>query len=426
MTKYTRTSIPAFGGYYAELATWLDEIDLTDFLDWLDFLRIDNNSGSYVGRRGYDHEPLLRAYLLSYRLESIGSTNDLIRRLRNDGQLRLVCGFGDNLPHRSTFNRFYAKVAYRCQADASDLMVQIGGKLAKLLPGFGKAIAIDGSNVYTHARQPKAGKPPSTTADPEAHWSIKTSKGKRVKPGDIHFGYKYHLMADAKYGLPIIGLTTPGNGAEQPEFRRLLKRARNAYGKGFSPDYVTADKGYDSSTLYTLVEDFGAVPIIARRDTDSKKGRERAADGSPTCIGGKPMAYVKTEQANEGPVHVFRCPDNGCHLKERTGVLYCKDTLKEQVGGEGPRCLGSPSSRDVSLIPRQAPLWKKLYDTRQSVERVFKGMKQSRRLNGHCFRGLARVALHDTLSALAFQVTALRRLRTRDAPSIRWMVKHVA
>ena len=110
------------------------------------------------------------------------------------------------------------------------------------------------------------------------------------------------------------------------------------------------------------------------------------------------MAYVKTERTKKGPTHVFRCPDEGCHLKDRTGVLYCKDKL----------------------------MWKKLYDTRQSVERVFKGMKQSRRLNDHCFRGLEKVALHCILSALAFKVTALRNLRTRDAPSIRWTMLRVA
>lgn len=234
-------------------------------------------------------------------------------------------------------------------------------------------------------------------------------------------------MADATYGLPMMGFTTPGNYSEQPEFRSLLRHARaGGVGISFSPNYVTADKGYDSSENYELVESYGAAPIIARRNTESKrkKGRMRAADGSPICIGGKRMEYVSTEIVPEGVSHAFKCPDGGCHLKGRKGVLYCQDTLIEHVWRYSP--VERPSPRDVSLVPRQSALWKKMYSTRQGVERVFKSMKQSKRLNSHCFRGFARIQLHCTLSALAVQITAYRRLWTRDAPSIRWMKPHVA
>ena len=55
---------------------------------------------------------------------------------------------------------------------------------------------------------------------------------------------------------------------------------------------------------------------------------------------------------------------------------------------------------------------KSLYKLRQSVERFFKTLKQSRRLNSHCQRGLARIALHCALSVLAFQMTALHTIRS--------------
>ena len=37
-------------------------------------------------------------------------------------------------------------------------------------------------------------------------------------------------------------------------------------------------------------------------------------------------------------------------------------------------------------IPRWSREWKTLYKLRQSVERVFKGLKESRRLERHCIR----------------------------------------
>ena len=254
----------------------------------------------------------------------------------------------------------------------------------------GRSCSHSGTNVYTHARQPAKGEPPSTTSDPEAGWSVKGgSKTSPKKRDDVHFGYTYNLMADATYGLPMMGFTTPGNHAEQPEFRRLLRNASvGGIGIPFSPNYVTADKGYDSTSNYELVESLGAVPIIARRNTGSKRknGKMRAADGSPTCMGGE---YVSTRAIVGGWAHEFKCPDGGRHLKGRTGVLYCQDTLTENVyrprdpdAARPPRsAVRRPSARNVSFVPRQSPLWKKMYDTRQSVERLFKSMKQSKRLN---------------------------------------------
>ena len=50
---------------------------------------------------------------------------------------------------------------------------------------------------------------------------------------------------------------------------------------------------------------------------------------------------------------------------------------------------------------------------RQSIERVFKGPKESRRLDRHCVRGLRQISLHATISVLAFQATALIHVRAR-------------
>ena len=61
---------------------------------------------------------------------------------------------------------------------------------------------------------------------------------------------------------------------------------------------------------------------------------------------------------------------------------------------------------------------------RQSVERVFKSLKESRRLERHCYRGLAKITLHCLMSLVAFNATALYGLRNGLNP--RWMVRKVA
>ena len=63
---------------------------------------------------------------------------------------------------------------------------------------------------------------------------------------------------------------------------------------------------------------------------------------------------------------------------------------------------------------------------RQSVERLFKTLKESRRLTSHCSRGFEKISLHVAMSVLAFQATALHWIRTGRADLLRWMVEPVA
>ena len=69
---------------------------------------------------------------------------------------------------------------------------------------------------------------------------------------------------------------------------------------------------------------------------------------------------------------------------------------------------------------------KRWYRLRQSVERGFKSLKESRRVERHCVRGLRKVALHAAMSVLAFQATALIHLLAGQQDELRWMVRKVA
>ena len=85
--------------------------------------------------------------------------------------------------------------------------------------------------------------------------------------------------------------------------------------------------------------------------------------------------------------------------------------------------------QDVFLFAatrRDGPEWKALYAKRQAIERVFKSMKESRRLERHCVRGLRQITLHSLMSALAFQATALVHLWAGQQDLMGWMVRKVA
>ena len=386
----------------SELKEVLDSIDATALIDRLRAYRP-------VGRRGYPLNSLWRAYVSSFVL-NLPHTNALIRRLEDDLELRMLCGFSQ-LPHRTTFNRFITRLG-----DHRDLVEQclteLTDQLAALLPGFGEKVAIDSTVVRTHSNPNR-----KVVSDSDASWTKKTSASGKDGEDEWYFGYKYHAIADATYDLPLIGFTTTASRSDSPTMPELLEKAEATH-DWFAPSYVMADKGYDATSNYRAVLQRGAVPVIAIRNMPKGELREGiyTNDGRPTCMGMLPMDYVRGDSAKG---HLYRCPAGGCHLKDRKGVLYCQDSVWEHH---------PDNLRVFGTVARASREWKLLYRRRQSIERVFKSLKQSRRLEDHCIRGLKRISLHATMSVMTFQATALVKLQSGSRPgeTIRWQVRRVA
>lgn len=361
------------------------------------------------GPAGHPRLPLWRAHLYGY-LTGVKHTNAVIRRLEEDPTLREVCGFAGELPSRRTFNRFNAKIAART-IEFETFCVTLDIKKTGALPGLGEKLAIDSTNVPTHSRPRKSG-----ITDPDAGWTAKSVPNPRPdepKDKDWHFGYKYHAIADATYGIPMYGFTTPANQHDSPTLPALLEEVSKEFG---APKAVIADKGYDSQKNHDAIRAVGAEPIIdlIRSRRKDATGDLHTADGILKCVGGQPMERIAHDPAKGW---LYRCRREGCDLKDRkAGVRYCDTVVWDKL----------PVSRRYPLLPRSSPEWKRLYQMRQSVERLFKTLKESRRLASHCSRGLDKVSLHVAMSVLAFQVTALHWIRTDRAHLIRWMVEPIA
>ena len=181
------------------------------------------------------------------------------------------------------------------------------------------------------------------------------------------------------------------------------------------PIAVIADKGYDSKENFRYVTAKGADPIILTRLLPKGQARDGIySDSAPTCMGQVPMEYVRSDPEKG---LLFRCRSEGCPLRERRRVLYCQDEVWENRQDD-PRL-------NASLL-KETPEWKRLYGLRQSIERIFKSLKQSRRLEVHCFRGLRKVAMHTALAVVVYQATVLYRLQSGQQDQMRWQYRLVA
>lgn len=361
-----------------------------------------------TGRPGYPVSALWRAYVASFAL-NVPNTNSLIRRLEGSAELRLLCGL-NGVPHRTTLTNFIARLADHRDMIALS-MQQMTDLLAVVLHGFGDMVALDSTTVRTH------GNPHRTIlSDPEASWTAKNSaRAKGANGKEWHYGYKLHLVADATYGLPIEGYVTTAKRNDSPELPVLMDTAKRHHG-WFRPRYVMADRGYDSLANHKTIQAHNATPVIPIRkpaNADLYEG-VYTTEGAPVCLGMKPMEWVKTSP-DKG--HLYRCSAEGCHLKERRGVHHCAYTVWENRQ-DNPRLFPA--------VRRNSDEWNRLYPLRQSVERVFKSLKQSRRLEAHCVRGLKHIALHCDMALLVFQATSLVRFGHTGAHGIAWQVEKVA
>ena len=219
------------------------------------------------GPKGYAMRVLWQCFVAKHRL-GVHSTDAMIRALHDNPYLAAVCGIDspDAVPHKSTFSRFFAKLAsdqvsLRMVKDVSRRLVR---HHYATLPGFGQRVAIDSTTLKGWVNGGKGKK-----VDPDAGWSVK--KGTQgVK--EYVFGYKLHLLVDAEYELPIAANVSAGNVHDVLRASNVLSEARFTYSK-FHPRYVLADAGYSSAALHhVIVAQYTATPVI---DLNPKHKRDR-------------------------------------------------------------------------------------------------------------------------------------------------------
>ena len=397
-------------GAKSRVAAILDSIDASRVLRRLNQYRLGG------GPRTYRLESFWRAYVIGYLL-NIQCTTDLYRRLEYDPAMRQLCGFSTALPHRTTFGRFFARLT-----EHTDLVTECVGPFVEafreIYSDLGEKVAVDSSAVRSHSN----GNRNKGESDPDAGWAIKNSARSKSGKEDT-WGFKLHLAVDAQHDVPLAFYVTKGSDSDFPELPTMLDVAQDNH-EWVQPRYVMADRGYDSLANHRDVMRRGGDLIAPMRRKPRPKGKDKGTglyadifsfEGVPMCVGGNAMEYVETDPELG---HLYRCPEGGCELKDRKGVIHCDyETWVSTKAEDNPRLHGR--------VRRDSKEWKELYDLRQSVERVFKSLKQSRRLEGHCYRGLNKVALHATMSVLTFTATLLVQTLAGVA-NPRWMVQKVA
>lgn len=213
-------------------------------------------------------------------------------------------------------------------------------------PDFGKDVAIDASDIPAwgngHRYVYEGGPERERFGDPDASWGHRSAVGTRA--AGSFYGFKIDLAVCTRTGLPLAWQTRSARHHESLFAAPLLDAVLV---RGFKPETVAMDKGYDVSRVYAECEQRGVEPVI-------------------------PLKGAKSKQI----------------------------VLPVATGG-----------RMFPRIVRHTERFRSLYRRRALVEKEFAHLKREHGLAALRVRGLERVQLHADLTMLARLAQALTRSR---------------
>ena len=413
------------------------------------------------GNPGYPAIAMLSAIVMQYSLNE-RYANGFLNRLGSDNRMLRICGL-EYAPSEGAYSRFKKKLApYEgfLWINVAEVFLECADEIQRMRedgvvpadkPPLGHSLVMDSTDVESWARPGRKSRKTGEEIpckDPDARWGHRTAKnprssksgsGKRGsskagksagtnagkaeassqsdKKTESYHGYKVNFVTDANHGLPLFAATRPANASDVTVMTQDLDDCLALYRK-LRPKYFLADKGYDKLDNIQHVVNRGMFPVMAiRRPQKHKETGKRLYDGTydedgkPTCIGGQSMEYVETDPVKG---HLFRCPAEGCPLKET--VQFTRHCDYEHYEKPEGRLL-----RIVGLLPRCSAEWKAEYKKRPSEERYFSSAKHSRLLDTHRYLNGPKVSLHVAMSTLAYLATALAHLKADDYANMRHM-----
>ena len=370
-------------------------------------------------RPGYPPVCIWRIVCLRFLLNE-QYTLTIVERLKSSPELRQLCGLSDTVPSERTIGRFHSLLATKYPELSQKFILGMARRLSRYMPSdFGKIVAVDSSDIPSFS----CGNLPEPI-DTGAEWGVRTRKrknlpvnGEKVEP---YFGRKIHAMVCAKYGVPICFIVTESTVSDNKVVSQLIEKARDMYGDSFQPEVLLGDRGYDDKKLFAYLVGEGIEPIILVRKPTAEDGLYQGMfdkKGRPLCGDGRtPMRFVRSEGAS----HLFTCPSEGCELRERSGLIRHCDS-SEGIWFNGSK--RSPESIRAFgwRIRRASPEWAELYRMRQSVERFFSSIKQSRLLDKARFLSSEKIELHLDLSVLTYLATQVAHMAAGRLKDIRVM-----
>ena len=244
------------------------------------------------------------------------------------------------------------------------------------------------------------------------------------------FGYRLHLIVDAKYELPLSYELTTASKNEgvvlDKQFKRLEEKHQDILKKC---KYAIGDRGYDDVKRITYLWDkYKIKPVIDIRNQWKYKDETKILTGywnavynykgDIFCVCPKTgymrnMAFGGFEKGRS--CLKYRCPATHYGL-DCEGIGLCDL-------GKSIRIPLSENLRIFTPLARSSYKWKKTYKMRTSVERVNSRLDVSFGFENHFIRGLSKMKARCGIALCVMLSMALGRIKEKNEELMCSLVK---
>lgn len=380
----------------------------------------------------------------------------LLRELKRNKELRYLCGYDPfkpaekAVPESYVISRFLKNLLEHSSyiEEMFDILVE---KVNKLLKRFGEKLAGDSKAIHSFGNPTKKSSD-DRRRDADADYGKKEYKGTR-KDGTIWktvkrwFGYKLHVIVDSFYELPIAFEVTKASSSEQKPMEGLLKKTEERHAEIINKtDAIAYDRGYDGEVFHRVIyEDLGMKPVIDIRNM------WKESDGVIEINGEQIETRVLYEDKSDNIVYDYEgriycvCPKTGkAHEMLFYGFESTRETLKYRcpAAAYGYDCPGRSECgttqseygrivripvrknlRVFSPIPRGTYKWKREYNRRSAVERLFSRLDVSFGFEHHTIRGLKKMKVRAGLALIVMLSMAVGHIKEKRMDKLRSLVK---
>ena len=363
------------------------------------------------------------------------STASLLRELNRNVQLRYICGFEglNKVPKAYNYTRFIANLL-KHQAELDQIFQFLVQELFSILPEFGYRLAMDSKYIDSVAKRK------SKTVIADGRRELDADLGMKSYHG-VHsdgtpwekvvkcFGFKLHLIVDAKYDLPVAYEVTKASVPDVIEGHALVdKLYAEQVGLVDSCGYLSADKGYDDTKLLNKLKDkpFHIRPVIDTRRM-WKSELEKQLPG-----------YKHVYYNEQGEVFCHDPKLGTRHTMSCDGYEAKRDSLRKKcpVRAYGIKCPSDgncPSQGGVRIplktdyrifnqVDRSSYKFTREYKHRTSVERVNARLDNSLGFEQHTIRGIRKMTMTCSLALILMLTMALGRVRQKRPDLMRSLV----
>lgn len=278
-------------GLLLSIESILDIYPLENFKILFDNLNADHLDSAYVtGRKPFSHQSLLKAIIFK-NLTGIPALTDLSIALKNNPSAAVRCGFNILKPLPSV-ERFSEFLRNKSNNALQKIRIQLVHELISMGLIGGNYLSIDScpqpakvkeNNLKTNVKD-RFNKERICKGDPDARLGIMVTFSKSKKEISYFWGYRNHVVIDAKEELPVWEATKPANVQDSVMFIPIFDLIQKAF--HFDIHAVMADGIYDSASILNyIITTLKAKPRIARNPRNTKDTPERTFSkaGNPFC-----------------------------------------------------------------------------------------------------------------------------------------------